>query len=166
MNDELGRNQRRDMVKNEISRYILKHKEEETYIETRWQIYDDLERAGKTHGISRPTFYKYLKQMKCINIAEGKFDFASDTNIPLDSLITYRKYNKYILFTLDDATTGAYIADAINSYYVHYSSSIHCVHLQDVIICFYYDKDFERTELKKEIKTLLRDYTIKIVVPK
>ena len=163
-NDELGNKERKKLVMAEIVKYITNHREEETYIENKLQIYKDLKKQGKTFGISQQAMYRYFKELKLAQIDKGRFDFPTIGSYSLDTLIKFQNYNQMLCFKPNEMSLGSYIADNINSYYQDFSKDVHCIFLHDILLCLYNDKKIDLATLKKEIKQTLRNYSIKVIL--
>jgi len=166
-NDEnMGTRERKRLIKSEIVKYINTHKKNKTYIKNKRQIYNDLQKSGKTYDVTEQTIYRYFNEMRLARIDEGRFDFPSISSSSLDRCVFFRKYNQMLCFVPNDITLGAYIADVINLYYANFSKDVHCIFVTDILICLYNDKKIDLDTLKEEIRQVLRDISIKITLHK
>lgn len=166
LNTNLPAREKKRLAQNAIMEYIDEHTKKDIAINTKRQIFEDLEKDGKTYGLSEPTFYRYLSDMNFQIDEYGKSVFEPLSPQTLDSVLVPRYYNKRFYYHIIQAEYGNLLANLINDYYEEYKDYFHCIALGDMLICFYYYKKGDENSLtaknlREEIKEYLKKYTMR-----
>ena len=177
MNNEPNRKARRDSAQKCIREYIEYHQKHNTFIESKAQIYSELKDKPEFYQTTEPTFYRYLSNMKIEQVATGKYDFVETVNPSFDKLVTFQKCNKFVCLKIEEPSYGQIMADKLNEYYSEpeYRNLFHCIAINDLLICFYYqkikkkknkDEDEElfltEKEICEDVKECLAKYSLRI----
>ena len=152
--------QRKALVKEEIVKFINQHREDDSFFAGKNEMYEHLNRQGVLHGLKRPTFYKYLKEMDCEEIAPGKYDFVTKGKKKLNTLISKDCYNKMVTYKVKEAYYHyvPFMAKILNDYFHSTTYKTYFMALNNVLVCFYYyEKGEENSISKAKIKQCMND---------
>jgi Arginine repressor len=134
------RKEKKEEAKKIIYKYIEKHKNEKTYISSKNQIYNELNEEFNELSVSKASVYRYMKEMNCKKIGNGKFDFVKDDALYFNTLLQRRFYTNRLYFHISTPALGSYIAYLLNKHYEEQQHLIYFVALQDLLICYYKKK--------------------------
>jgi len=116
------------------------------------------------HTDSESSVRRYLKRMNFVFHSSISYGFDSNTAY-FSELVTYLGCQSHICFLLEKPTLGTFFAEKLNDYYsspnVELEYFVHCVAIQDLLVCFYKinkDRNVNRNRLKTEIPKLLSEY--------
>ena len=164
-----SRKEIRECVKSAIQEYVDTCNKKGERIETKKQIINAIrENCEEANILDDSSLYRYLDEMNCKEIVEGKFDFViEDNQLSFGTILQYRKYNKMACFFLESPEYTNLLAHLVNQYYKEQEKSniIHCIAFGEMLLCLYYFKkndenSITRKEIKKDVRQVAKSYTL------
>ena len=149
-----------DEQKEHISDIVKKWKEEKRSFNNQTHLIRELLK-DKNINISKSTVERYFKEMNFIFHSSSNYGFNDRTTF-FDSLISYLDFSNHICFYIRETSIGSFLAEKLNEHYSSFTIGlgdyVHCVALQDLLICFYNEskkKNITKERLAKEIPRIL-----------
>jgi hypothetical protein len=167
--DGLSGKEIKERVKGAIQEYVDTCNKKGKRIESKKQIIDGIrEECEEASILVDSSLYRYLDEMNCQQIVEGKFDFViEDDRLSLGDILQYKKYNKIACFFIENPEYTNLLAYLVNQHYKRQDKSdvIHCIALGEILLCLYYYKkndgnSITRKEIKKDVSQVVKSYTI------
>lgn len=108
--------------------------------------------------VTRATFYRYVNKLG-ITVKSGKCKVNnSPSKNSLYSLLTPKKYNKFLVYQLPEPQYGEIIAHKLNTKYSSKKNHIYFTITNDLLICFYYyNKASKNPYTQKKVKELIQN---------
>ena len=146
--------------KEQIREIVKKWKEEKRSFNNQTHLIRELLENKNIH-ISKSTVERYLDEMKFDFHSSSIYGFKERKTF-FDSLVSYLDFSNHICFYIKETSIGSFLAEKLNEHYSSFSIGlgdyVHCVAVQDLLICFYNEsskKDITKERLAKEIPLLL-----------
>ena len=115
----------------------------------------------KSFPVSNSTIRRFLEANRFYHTSKYSYGF-NNPKVSFGNTIRYLDCQKHICFLLEEPSLGTFLAELVNNHYssprVGLGKYVHCVALQDLLVCFYSespDKKITAEILARDIPTIL-----------
>ena len=144
-----------------IRKMVENWQKENKYIANQTTLVRELAPYLKEHTGSETTIRRILAKMDFYYHSPNSYGFNNPI-VPFNNLVSYLGCQSHICFSLSEPSLGTFLAHKLNEHYssfeVNLGDYIHCVAIQELLVCFYKkspSKNITVEHLSKEIPSLL-----------